>query len=127
MAEEPSLFQMIREDIAAFRRETNDRLDRLVSQDAFEAERRRRDEQHAALVQDIADERAARVADIERERAARVVAVKEERDMREKVEEELRAKNAVVGLWVRWGLGFVVGLPAAALALWALLQRGVGG
>lgn len=127
MAEEPNLFQMIREDIAAFRRETNERLDKLVSQDAFEAERRRRDEQHAALVQDIADERASRVADIERERAARVVAVKEERDMREKVEDELRARSAVIGLWIRWGLGFVVGLPAAALTLWALFQKGAGG
>lgn len=127
MPEEASLFSLLREDIAAFRRETNERLDKLVSQDAFEAERRRRDELHAALVQDLADERVARAADIERERASRIAAVNAERDAREKVTAELQAKNATIGLWVRWGLGFVIGLPAAAGALWVLFQRGAGG
>ncbi|UAJ78302.1 hypothetical protein IT072_02320 [Leifsonia sp. ZF2019] len=127
MPDEPSLFQLLREDIAAFRRETNERLDKLVSQDAFEAERRRRDELHASLIQDIAEERTARTADIERERASRIAAVKEERDARDKVVLDLQAKNAATGLWIRWGIGFVVGLPAAGIALWAIFQKGIGG
>ncbi|WP_281265477.1 hypothetical protein [Curtobacterium sp. 9128] len=53
----PVWFRLIREDIASFRTETNQRLDKLVTQDAFEAEKRRTDDRFAALGKDVVDNR----------------------------------------------------------------------
>ena len=49
----------------------NERLDKLVSQDAFQAEQRRRDEQIADLRADIAEERTARIAALKDEKQGR--------------------------------------------------------
>jgi len=111
--DEDSLFGLLRGDLAEFRREMNQRLDRLVTQDAFEAERRRVDERHAQLGQDLVDER-----------EARVLADKNERDARKQAQAELDKKAAATGLWIRWGVSLVVGIPAALVAMWALFLRG---
>lgn len=56
--EMPVWFKLIREDIASFRTETNQRLDKLVTQDAFEAEKRRTEDRFAALGRDVVDNNA---------------------------------------------------------------------
>lgn len=104
-------FHLIREDLLAFRKEVNERLDRLVTQDAFEGERRRVDGLIARLGQDIVAEAVAR-----RE------AVTEEQTARQKDMAELEKKGARTGLWVRWAVGLIIGIPSTITALIAVSQ-----
>ena len=57
--------QIVLDELRALRIDMNARLDRLVSQEAFSAEQRRVDDRHAALGQDVVDERLARKADVD--------------------------------------------------------------
>lgn len=104
-------FHLIREDLIAFRKEVNERLDKLVTQDAFDGERRRVDGLIARLGQDIVGEAVARREAIAAEEAAR-----------QKVINELEQKGARTGLWVRWAVGLIVGIPATITALIAVSQ-----
>lgn len=110
-----SYFRLIREDLMDFRKEVNERLDKLVTQDAFDGERRRVDGLIARLGQDLVAEAAARrEAD-----AAEEVA-------RRKVVDELEQKGARTGLWVRWTVGLIIGIPStvgALIALTTILSR----
>ncbi|WP_235739006.1 hypothetical protein [Nocardioides alcanivorans] len=77
MADEPGGWELHRavkkmgEDLTTGLAQLNQRLDRLVSTDAFNAEQRRVDDRLKDLADDIAGERAARVAAQETERSER--------------------------------------------------------
>lgn len=94
------LLNYVRQDLAAFRQEVNTRLDRLVTQDAFEAERRRVDE---------------RIAGIGRELNAEKLARKEEAT-------EFRGEIAKIGVWVRWSLSLAIAVPGAVGAILIILK-----
>lgn len=111
-----SLFAILRADIA----NVASRLDKLVSTDVFAAEQKRRDEQIAGVVQDLADERIARAEAIAAEKIAREAAIRHERDARLQAhaETDKRSKNAWAG--VRWTIATVLtagGVLAAYLAI----------
>lgn len=61
MAEEPSIWELLRGDIRDLRKDVGDRFDKVVTREAFEAEQKRRDEQHAQLGRDLVAEREARI------------------------------------------------------------------
>lgn len=82
----------------AIRAEFNQRLDRLVTTEAFTAEQRRVDERFAAMGQDIVDERLARV------------------DAFDKANERM-AKLAANVRWVASALLLPIGLFVAGLVL----------
>jgi hypothetical protein len=92
----------------------NARLDKLVSQDAFQAEQRRRDDQYATLMADIADEKAERVAAIEAEKRAR-----ERGDAAQQAQLDKADANR------RWLWAAVV-IPIAGIIVTVLLARGGG-
>ncbi len=107
-------FKVLREDLAAFRNEMNTRLDRLVSQDAFEGERRRVDERMAQLGKELVDEV-----------SARKLAVAAEEKSRTLVVQELERRNARTGSWIRWTIGVLLGgggVVATVLAIYQLLH-----
>lgn len=115
---EPSsndLFNLIRSDLRDFRSEVNKRLDTLVSQSSFDAERRRVDDR----LKDLAD-------DIAAEREARTLAVEQERLARKRYEEAEGKKNERTGIWVRWGVTAAIGIPAAYWAWAAFIAGGAG-
>lgn len=113
MADVPQdLFSLLRSDIRDLRDDFNARLDRLVSQEAFSAEQKRRDELHAALGQDLVDERIAREKAIAVERDARKTAL---------AETDQRSRRA----WssVRWTVGTLIALATMGVSAWAYLIR----
>lgn len=61
MPEEPSIWELLRGDIRDMRKDVADRFDKVVTREAFEAEQKRRDEQHAQLGRDLVAEREARI------------------------------------------------------------------
>lgn len=104
------MFGLIRADLLAFRQEVNGRLDKLVTQDAFDGERRRVDGLIQGMAKDVADERDARKEADAAEKAARIAEV-----------DILAKKSANTGLWIRWGVGLVIGIPSAWFAFAQLI------
>jgi len=80
----------------------NARLDRLVSQDAFEAERRRVDERLAALGADVVEEKTDRLSAVESEKQAREQGDKIQQSQLDKLGN--RIWGAVVGALIPIGL-----------------------
>lgn len=106
----PSLFDLLRSDIRDMRTDFNQRLDKLVSTDAFTAEQRRRDDQYLELGKDIQQER------IDRE-----TAVRHEKEAREKAHEQTDARSRRAWSGVRWAIVAVIsiaGVVAAYLTVW---------
>ena len=96
----PDPFNLILSSLRDFRQEVNARLDRLVTQEAFQAEQRRVDERNADLAKDIADEQAARI----------------------RAFGELEKKSDRLKGWIRW----LVGVALVPLALF-IADRVIGG
>lgn len=112
MADDVSgMFQYIRDDLGAFRKEVNERLDKLVTQDAFDAERRRGDELRAALGQDLVEERESRIEADRTEKSERVAA---------HALIEKRSKQMWAG--VQWGVGTLVALAGVIVAFLAIVR-----
>ncbi|MGN6324504.1 hypothetical protein [Pseudolysinimonas sp.] len=95
-------FGLLRDDLATFRREVNERLDKLVSADAFAAEQRRVDERIKVVDDKLNAEVEARKAAMAAEEAARKL-----------MAAELEKKNARTGSWIRWTIGTLLGLGGA--------------
>lgn len=118
-----SLLQYIRDDLAAFRTEFNARIDKLVSQDAFEGERRRVDQQHEALAKDLQEEREARIAGDAEARGAFEAGIKAERMEREKSHAETDQRSRRAWWMVRWTVGTMLAAMTVGAAIWAILVK----
>lgn len=106
----PPWFNLLREDIAAMRKDFNDRLDRLVSRDAFQQEQQRVNEKFDDQGRDIGRLR----TDLEKEVQVRVISA--ETAARERAaEQSLREREAGNR---RWGVlaWFASPLISAAVA-----------
>lgn len=86
------LAQVVLGELRSLRSEMNQRLDRLVTTEAFAAEQRRVDQRHDALGQDIVDERESRKSAIT----------------------DLKTQQAKTASNVRWAFAAIV-LPTAGL------------
>ncbi|MCZ2261598.1 hypothetical protein [Isoptericola sp. QY 916] len=93
----------------------NDKLDRVVTKDMFQAESRRVDDRIADVAKDIADERVAREKAINEERAAREKAVEAEKRARKALEEAAQARSDRLGVWLRWLAGGLVASIGTAI------------
>lgn len=117
--EEPTPWELMR-----VLRSVNDKVDKVVTKDMFQAESRRVDERLAEQARDIADEQTARVKADEQERSARkedVSKVSTALDAFKKEVAETAEKNRAN---MRW-LASAILLPVA-LAVFGLLNRGGG-
>ena len=103
-----------RQGFDSIRAEFNQRIDRLVTQDAFAAEQRRVDEKMHAVLEDLADERSARELGLANERKAREAGLQQ-------------SSNAIQRqtTLLRW-LGASVVIPMAGLIIGLLSQYGGG-
>lgn len=118
-----TLLGYLRQDLATFRAEVNARFDRLVTQDAFAAEQRRRDEVHAELGKDVAENKAAAEAALRAERQARKAEIDEERRARLAAQASTDARSRKAWTAVRWTITTVIALSATVAAIWALFVR----
>lgn len=108
-----------RDDLNQLRDDLTGQIKQLVTQNEFEAEKTRRDEQHAQLQRIVADERIARQAAIhaetearkeqmELERTVRRDDVKAERVAREDLERKLQEREASAVTRRRWLVGAAI-------------------
>lgn len=119
--------QIILDELRATRREVNDRLDGLVTQQAFEAEQRRIDERHenhirieaqARLEADSANARKIEAVEAAAERM--VDETKKEFDKKLGEESARRTRLASLG---KWAFGSLVGVAALAVSIISLVTR----
>ena len=119
--------QIILDELRATRREVNDRLDGLVTQQAFEAEQRRIDERHenhirieaqARLEADAANAR--KIEEVETNAKAHVDAAKDE--FKKALGEE-SARRARLASLSKWAFGSLVGVAALAVSIISLITR----
>ena len=100
----------------------NDKLDRVVTKDMFQAESRRVDDRIADVVKDVADERVAREKAINDEKSAREKDIAAEKAKRKELENLRQARSERLWSWVRYLAGGVV--SAAGVAIWAWFTGG---
>lgn len=130
--------QIILDELRATRREVNDRLDGLVTQQAFEAEQRRIDERHenhirieaqARMEADAANARKIEtvettaktlIEEAESRAKAGIEAAKEESKKALEEESARRARLASLG---KWAFGSLVGVAALAVSIISLVTR----
>ncbi|MGG7510964.1 hypothetical protein [Plantibacter sp. YIM 135249] len=98
------------------------RLDRLVTQESFSAEQKRVDGRFAEHAQDITDITAAWKEAVAAEATARALADAAEATARKTVTEDLQKRATVTGLWVRWGVGLIIGIPGALGAIYGIVN-----
>jgi hypothetical protein len=104
--------QMIRQDIRDMRADFNQRLDRLVTTEAFAAESRRVDDRFTAMARDVANNQ------LSRERA-----MADERTAREAEDTAIRAGLTKTANLIRWTVAAVI-IPVAALVVMIFQSTG---
>ena len=119
--------QIILDELRATRREVNDRLDGLVTQQAFEAEQRRIDERHENHIRIEAQARleadAANARKIEAvETAAKARVEEAEKEFSRKLGEEAARRTRLASLG-KWAFGSLVGVAALAVSIISLITR----
>jgi hypothetical protein len=112
---DPTVQQMIRQDIRDMREDFNKRLDRLVSTEAHAADMRRIDERFTSMARDVASNQ-----------KSRQDAMADEQKEREREDTLIIVRLDKTALLVRWALASVVITVAALVLTFVLILKGIG-
>ena len=119
--------QIILDELRATRREVNDRLDGLVTQQAFEAEQRRIDERHESHIRTESEARVEADGALGRKidgvASAATVMVDGVREEFKKALGEESARRARLASLGKWGFGTLVGVAALAVSILSLILK----